>query len=77
MCLSGSSLISLSFLGFRVGSSLFGILFVKPFFFVNLYFYKYVKVLGCGPQVSPFPSRPIMGSIRGEGTPLPQTLAVI
>ena len=35
-CLSGSSLISLSLLGFRVGSSLFGILFVKPFFFVNL-----------------------------------------
>ena len=32
--------------------------------------------MGCGPQVGPFPSRPIMGSIRGEGTP-PQTLAVI
>ena len=32
--------------------------------------------VGCGPQVGPFPSRPIMGSIRGEGTP-PQTLAVI
>ena len=25
--------------------------------------------MGCGPQVGPFPSRPIMGSIRGEGTP--------
>ena len=35
-CLSGSSLISLSLLGFRVGSSLFGILFMKPFSFVNL-----------------------------------------
>ena len=35
-CLSGSSLISLSLLGFRVGSSLFGILSVKPFFFVKL-----------------------------------------
>ena len=35
-CLSGSSLISLSLLGFWVGSSLFGILFVKPLFFVNL-----------------------------------------
>ena len=33
-------------------------------------------MLGCGPQVGPFPSRPIMGSIRGEGTP-PQFLAVI
>ena len=32
--------------------------------------------VGCGPQVGPFPSRPIMGSIRGEGTP-PQTLSVI
>ena len=37
-CLSGSSLISLSLLGFRLGSSLFGIPFVKPFLFVNLYF---------------------------------------
>ena len=37
-CLSGSSLISLSLLGFRVDSSLFGIPFVKPFLFVNLYF---------------------------------------
>ena len=27
--------------------------------------------VGCGPQVGPFPSRPIMGSIRGEGTPPP------
>ena len=27
--------------------------------------------MGCGPQVGPFPSRPIMGSIRGEGTPPP------
>ena len=42
MCLSRSSLISLSLLDFRVGSSLFGILFMKPFFFVNLYFYEYV-----------------------------------
>ena len=41
-----------------------------------LFFYEYFLVLGCGPQVGPFPSRPIMGSIRGEGTP-PQTLAVI
>ena len=32
-------------------------------------------MLGCGPQVGPFPSRPIMGSIRGEGTPQ-QILAV-
>ena len=30
-CLSGSSLISLFLLGFWVGSSLFGIPFVKPF----------------------------------------------
>ena len=30
-CLSGSSLISLFLLGFRVGSSLFGIPFVEPF----------------------------------------------
>ena len=36
--LSGSSFIFLSFLGFRVGSSLFGIPFVKPFLFVDLYF---------------------------------------
>ena len=42
----------------------------------NPIFYEYVWVLGCGPQVGPFPSRPILGSIRGEGTP-PQTLAVI
>ena len=44
--------------------------------FVNLYFLWVFWVLGCGPQVGPFPSRPIMGSIRGEGTP-PQTLAII
>ena len=25
--------------------------------------------MDCGPHVGPFPSRPIMGSIRGEGTP--------
>ena len=25
--------------------------------------------VGCGPQVGPSPSRPTMGSIRGEGTP--------
>ena len=41
-CLSGSSLISLSLLGFRVGSFLFGILFVKLFFFMNLILYEYV-----------------------------------
>ena len=41
-----------------------------------LNFYEYVLGVGCGPQVGPFLSRPIMGSIRGEGTP-PQTLAVI
>ena len=41
-CLRGSLLISFSLLGFPVGSSLFGILFVKPFFFVNLYFYEHV-----------------------------------
>ena len=41
-CLSGSLLISLSLLGLWVGSSLFRILFVKPFFFVNLYFNEYV-----------------------------------
>ena len=35
-CLSGSSFISLSLLGFLVGSSLFGFLFVKPFFLKNL-----------------------------------------
>ena len=29
--------------------------------------------MGCGPQVGPFPSRPIMGSIIGEGPPLPPT----
>ena len=37
-CLSGSSFISLSLLGFGVASSLFGIPFVKPFLFVNIYF---------------------------------------
>ena len=37
-CLSGSSLISLFLLGFRVGSSLFGISFVRPFLFVDFYF---------------------------------------
>ena len=54
-CLSGSSFISSLFLGFRVGSSLFGIPFVKPFLFVNLIsFYEYVR---CGLWASsgPFP----------------------
>ena len=44
---------------------------MKPFLFVNLIsFYEYVR---CGLWASsgPFPSRPIMGSIRGEGTPPP------
>ena len=76
-CLSGSSLISLSLLGFRVGSSLFGLLFVKPFLFVNLLIsMSMFRLLGCGPQVGHFPSRTILASIRGEGTP-PQTLPVI
>ena len=47
--------------------------------FVDLYFYyNYVRLEGRGPQVGPFPSRPILGSIRREGTPPPpqQTLAV-
>ena len=67
-CLSGSSLISLSLLGFRLGSSLFGMLFMKPFFFVNLIS---MSMLGFGlwPQVGPFPSQPILGTIREEGTP--------
>ena len=38
-CLSGSSLISLSLLGFWVGSSLFGIPFVKPIFLCEPYFF--------------------------------------
>ena len=42
---------------------------MKPFFFVNLTFSEHVRILGCGPQVGPFPSRPNIGSIRGEGTP--------
>ena len=67
----------LPLLGFRMDPSLFKILLVKPFFFVNLIFYEHIRLLGCGQQVGPFPSRPIMGSIRGEGTPPPQTLAVI
>ena len=37
--------------------------------FSKLYFHEYVWVLGSKPQVGPFPSRPILGSIRGEGTP--------
>ena len=46
--------------------------------FVDLYYYyDYVRLSGHGPQVGPFPSRSILGSIRGEGTPSPQTLAVI
>ena len=44
--------------------------------FVDLYYYDYVRLSGSGPQVGPFPSRPILGSIRGEGTP-PQTLSII
>ena len=69
-CLSGFSLISLSLLGFRAGSSLFGILFVKPFLFVNLFIsMSMFRLLGPGPHMGPFPSWPILGSIRGEGTP--------
>ena len=66
----------LSLLGFRVGSSLFGIPFVKPFSLWTFLFSMIMLGVGCGPQVGPFLSRPTMGSIRGEGT-LPQTLAVI
>ena len=67
----------LSLLGFRVGSSLFGIPFVKPFSLWTFFYFSMIMLgVGCGPQVGPFLSRPTMGSIRGEGTP-PQTLAVI
>ena len=38
-----------------------------------LYFYEYILALGRGPQVGPFPSQPILGSRRGEGTPPPHT----
>ena len=38
-CLSGSSLISLSLLSFRVGSSLFGIPVVKPIFLCEPYLF--------------------------------------
>ena len=66
----------LSLLGFRVGSSLFEIPFVKPFSLWTFLFFMIMLGVGCGPQVGPFLSRPTMGFIRGEGTP-PQTLAVI
>ena len=44
---------------------------MKPIVFVNLIFYEHVRLLGCGPPVGPFPSRPNMGSIGEEWTPLP------
>ena len=72
MCLSGSSLISLSLLGFRVGSSLFGITFVKPFLFVNLYFSMSIFrcwVVGLKWALSP------LGPLWGRDPP--QILAVI
>ena len=49
---------------------------VAPLLCEPSYFYEYVYALGHGPQVNPFPSRPILVYIRGEGT-LPHTLAVI
>ena len=54
-CLSGSSFIFLSFLGFRVGSSLFGIPFVKPFLFVDLYFSMSILGVGLWASSGPFP----------------------
>ena len=59
----------LSLLGFRVGSSLFsGPHSLSPSLCGPFYFSMIMLGVGCGPQVGPFPSRPTMGSIRGEGT---------
>ena len=76
-CLSGSSFISS--LPFRLPGGFFP--FRDPIYEVHpslwtLFLSMSMLGVGCGPQVDPFPSRPIMGSIRGEGIP-PQTLAVI
>ena len=60
MCLSGPLLIFLSpFLGFQVGSSLFGILMMKPLFFVNLIFYEHVRLLVVGLKWALSPLGPI------------------
>ena len=76
-CLSGSSFISS--LPFRLPDGFFPsrdpIREAHPSLW-TLFLSMSMLGVGCGPQVGPFPSRPIMGSIRGEGTP-PQTLAVI
>ena len=59
------------------GLFLFWVLLVKPSLYVDLLIsMSMFMLLGRGPQVSPLPSWPILGSIRGKGTP-PQTLAVI
>ena len=76
-CLSGSSLISS--IPFRLPGGFFP--FQDPIREAHpslwtLFLSMSMLGVGCGPQVGPFPSRPVMGSIRGEGSP-PQTLAVI
>ena len=59
------------------GLFLFWVLLVKPSLYVDLLIsMSMFRLLGRGPQVGPFPSRPILGSIREEGTPQ-QTLAII
>ena len=75
-CFHGPSFIFISLLGILGGPSRFEPRSWSPSF-VDLYpYYDYVRLSSCGPQVGPFPSRPILGSIRGEGTP-PQPLAII
>ena len=71
--LSGSSFISLSLLGFPVGSSLFRIPFVKPFLFVNLIsFYEYV-MCGLWASSGPFPLSAHYGLYKRERDSSPPT----
>ena len=51
-----------------------------PSLWIFYYFYDHFRLLGHGPQVGPFPSRTILGLIRGKWTPPPppkKTLAII
>ena len=69
-CLSGFSLIFLSLLGFRVGSSLFGILFVKPFFFVNLISMSMFRFWVVGLKWALSSLSPFWALYEGKGPPI-------
>ena len=70
-CLSGSSLIFLSLLGIRVGPSLFGIPFVKPFLLCEPNFLQVCLGFGLWASNGPFPLSAHFGLYKRRRDPPP------